>query len=257
MHEFDGNKYEKASAHQQEWGTKLIAELNLHGTERVIDLGCGSGVLTCQIAEFLPNGEVLGIDASRGMIEAALPKERSNLRFRRMDINDLDFENEFDIVFSNATLHWVKDHRRLLRDVRRALRPGGRIRFNFAGNGNCFNFFAVVRNAMAKEEFASFFVEFAWPWYMPTVQEYRDFVESSELRDVQVWGENADRLFPDAEAMIQWVDQPNLVPFLVHLDGPAKKSFRNFVVSEMIRRTRQGEGRCFETFRRINVAAAK
>ncbi len=95
-HEFDGKKYEKASDHQKEWGTKLIAELNLKGSERVLDLGCGDGSITTQIAALLPEGEVLGIDASEGMIGAALPKKRHNLNFRRLDINDLDFVEQFD-----------------------------------------------------------------------------------------------------------------------------------------------------------------
>ena len=56
-HEFDGKKYEKASAHQKEWGAKLIAEFGMKGTERVLDLGCGDGTLTVQIAERLPQGE--------------------------------------------------------------------------------------------------------------------------------------------------------------------------------------------------------
>ena len=80
-HEFDGKKYAKASAHQKEWGTRLIAELDLQGTERILDLGCGDGALSAQIADLVPDGEVVGIDASRGMIEAARPKARKNLRF--------------------------------------------------------------------------------------------------------------------------------------------------------------------------------
>jgi trans-aconitate methyltransferase len=117
-HEFDGKKYEKASAHQKEWGTKLIAELDLRGTERILDLGCGDGALSAQIADLVPHGEVVGIDASRGMIEAARSKVKKNLRFVLMDINELNYVEQFDVVFSNATLHWVKDHKRLLRSAR-------------------------------------------------------------------------------------------------------------------------------------------
>ena len=60
-HEFDGKKYERASSHQKEWGTKLIAELSLIGSEHVLDLGCGDGVLTSQIAELVPDGDVLAV----------------------------------------------------------------------------------------------------------------------------------------------------------------------------------------------------
>ena len=115
----------------------------------------------------------------------------------------------------------------------------------------------MIREAMAQEEFCSFFAGFEWPWYMPSVDEYQPLAESSGLRDVRVWGENADRYFPDAEAMIRWIDQPSLVPFLVHVADGAKESFRGFVVRRMIDETKQEDGRCFETFRRINLSALK
>jgi len=96
-HEFDGKKYEKASAHQKEWGERLIAEVSLRGTESVLDLGCGDGILTAQIADLVQQGVVLGIDASQGMIDAALSKERKNLTFCKMDINELNFVERFDL----------------------------------------------------------------------------------------------------------------------------------------------------------------
>ncbi|MDR2870610.1 MAG: class I SAM-dependent methyltransferase, partial [Deferribacteraceae bacterium] len=70
-YEFNGEAYKKASAHQEDWGKRLISELNLQGNEAVLDLGCGDGRVTAQLAELLPNGRVIGIDASKGMIESA------------------------------------------------------------------------------------------------------------------------------------------------------------------------------------------
>jgi trans-aconitate methyltransferase len=255
--EFDGEKYEKASAHQKQWGTKLIAELGLRGNERVLDLGCGDGALTAQIAALLPHGQAVGIDASKGMIDVAQQKQAANLRFMLMDINELSFLEEFDVAFSNATLHWVKDHACLLQNVRRALRAGGMLRFDFAGEGNCSCFFKVVREAMLREEFSQHFAAFQWPWYMPPVGEYEALVAKSGLREWRVWGENADRFFPDTEAMVKWVDQPSLVPFLACITGEDKAPFREFVVGRMIEETKQPAGTCFETFRRVNVFARK
>ncbi|HKI50184.1 MAG TPA: class I SAM-dependent methyltransferase [Desulfobacteria bacterium] len=85
-------------------GAKLISELSLNGNEHVLDLGCGDGTNTAMIAELLPNGQVAGIDASEGMIKAAKPKERNNLQFFIMDIDAIKFINEFDVIYSNATL---------------------------------------------------------------------------------------------------------------------------------------------------------
>ena len=257
VHEFDGRKYEKASAHQREWGARLISELSLKGDEHILDLGCGDGANTARMAELVPRGRVVGIDASRGMIEVAKPKETDNLRFILMDINALEFVDEFDVVYSNATLHWVKDHRLLLKNAHRALRNDGVLRFNFAGDGNCAHFFKVVRNAMQSEPFRSCFADFSWPWYMPSIEEYSRLVGEGELRECRVWGENADRFFPTVEALVAWIDQPSLVPFLSFLPESRKAAFRDHVVEEMIDETRRDDGRCFETFRRINLFAKK
>lgn len=257
-HEFDGTKYAQASTHQKEWGAKLIGEFELRRDEKILDLGCGDGTLTAQLAELVPQGHVVGIDASQGMIDAAQPKSRSNLRFRLMNIDALDFSAEFDIVFSNATLHWVKDHPRLYRNVRKSLRNSAWLRFNFAADGNCSNFFRVIREAMSQRTFTPYFTEFLWPWHMPAADDaYGALVRSSGLTGVRVWGENADRFFADADQMIRWIDQPSIVPFLACVPDRHKADFRDFVVKRMIEETMQSDGRCFETFRRINVAAKK
>ena len=256
-YEFDGRKYESASAHQKEWGMKIIEELDLRGTEAVLDLGCGDGTLTARIAGLVPRGEVVGIDASQGMIDVARKKEAGNLCFVLMDINDLDFTGRFDVAFSNATLHWVKDHARLLRNVRRGLRRDGVLRFNFAGEGNCSHFFKVIREAMGLPGFSRYFEDYPWPWYMPPVAEYRTLLGQGGYHDTRVWGENADRFFPGEEAMVKWIDQPSLVPFLACVAGEDKAAFRQFVVTRMLQETRQADGACFETFRRINAYARK
>lgn len=256
-HEFDGKKYTAASTHQKEWGGKLIQELSISGTEHILDLGCGDGALTAQLAALTPQGSVIGIDASRGMIEAAQSHQAENLSFKVRDINGLDFENEFDIIFSNATLHWIKNHEALLGNVLRALKSGGTLKFNFAGDGNCANFFSVVKEAIRLPQFDRYFADFEWPWYMPTVGEYERLVCRIPFFEFRVWGENADRFFPDAETMIKWIDQPSLVPFMKFVPDEHKEDFRQFVIDRMIQKICQADGRCFETFRRINVVAKK
>ncbi len=105
---FDGERYKKASKHQKEWGNRMIAGLSLNGDEHILDMGCGDGVLTEKLAARVPEGSVLGIDSSQSMISTARKLERDNLEFRLMDIEQLDFDGEFDLVFSNATVHWIR-----------------------------------------------------------------------------------------------------------------------------------------------------
>ena len=157
--EFDGEKYKKASAHQKEWGGKIIAEFSFSGDEHILDLGCGDGVLTAFLADLVPAGRVLGIDSSKNMVDTARQLEKKNLQFELLDINAIHFTAAFDLIFSNATLHWILNHTRLLNNVYRALKPGGKVRFNFAAEGNCSNFFRVIRDVMADRQFSHFFRE--------------------------------------------------------------------------------------------------
>jgi trans-aconitate methyltransferase len=255
--EFDGEKYKLASKHQKEWGNRLISELKFTGNEVILDLGCGDGVLTEQLSALVPNGKVIGMDASTGMIETAKKYEKNNLTFICKDINDMNLVNYFDIIFSNATLHWVKNHERLLKNCLIALKTNGIIRWNFAGDGNCSNFFDTVRTVMNENAFREYFIDFEWPWYMPTKEEYEVLIAKMGFSHVHVSFENADRYFSDSEEMIKWIDQPSIVPFMKHVPDEKKEDFRNTVVEMMIQRTIQPDGRCFKTFIRIDVKAIK
>ena len=89
--------------------------MSLNGNEKILDLGCGDGSLTEQLAQLVPNGKVLGIDASAGMITTAQNRVKPNLSFMQMDINTIDFQNMFDVIFSNASLHWIKNMKDFLK----------------------------------------------------------------------------------------------------------------------------------------------
>lgn len=255
--EFDGHKYRKASSHQKSWGRKIIAELQLTGHERVLDIGCGDGLLTAEIAAMLPWGSAVGIDQSQGMIDTAKKLTAANLVFELLDVNEMEYDTEFDLVLSNAALHWVTDHRSMLGKVHRCLKPGGRLRFNFAARGNCANFFRVVTEAVALPRFAHWFEGFQWPWYMPDPDEYKELVGEFEFSEIQVWGGNEDTYFPDAAAIAAWVDQPSLVPLLEVVGQEDKKAFRDWVVENLLTASRQPDGRYLEPFKRVNLFAVK
>lgn len=151
-------------------GQWLVAELLLQGNERILDLGCGDGSITRQLADRVPHGSVLGVDAAPEMLEAGRDKCGPNMTVQHLDINDLAFEAEFDVVFSNATLHWVHDHAGLLRSVHRGLRPGGILRAQFGGDANCPNLIECVQRQMATPPFPKAFAGFRWPWYFPSLR---------------------------------------------------------------------------------------
>jgi trans-aconitate 2-methyltransferase len=253
--DFDGRRYAVASKHQKEWGTGLIGELRLRGNERILDLGCGDGALTARMADLTPRGHVVGIDASPGMLREARKNSRPNLEFLLLDIRRMAFHRAFDVVYSNAALHWIKDHDDLLSRIARSLRPGGVARLSFGGDGNCPTFNRVVQAVMALPKYAVAFKGFEWPWYFPGVKDYEALARSKNFGEVRVWLENADRLFPDARTMTHWVDQPCLVPFVAQLNASKAREFRSEVIRGMIDATLQPDGRCLEQFRRLNLHA--
>ena len=255
--EFDGEKYKKASKHQKEWGNSLIGELTLKGHETILDLCCGDGRLTEQLAWLVPNGSVLGIDGSSGMIETAKQRSRDNLVFTQMDINRIHFHNEFNVFFSNATLHWIRDHKKLLYNSFMALKEGGMLLWDFAGDGNCSNFYEVVQEKIQDENYKPYFNNFEWPWYMPVKTDYEKIIAIFGFSRYNITEVNRDRYFTSPDEMIKWIDQPSIVPFINVIPNELKAIFREKIIKLMLERTLQSDGTCFETFRRIHVKAIK
>jgi len=258
--EFNPQDYIETSDPQQTWGEGLIKALNFEGHESILDLGCGDGRLTALLARQVPTGYVIGIDASRQMTAAARERHRhqTNVSFRTLDINHLCCENEFDVVFSNAALHWVHDHKQLMANVHRALKPQGLIRFNFAGKGHCIGLMQILTKTMAKPEFAPLFTDFSWPWNMATIKDTSELIVDTGFNGVKVWKENEEIRFLDQDTLVSWMDHLSLVPFLTAMkDRQQAQQFRNRVVEHMIQQMRQPDDTFVEVSCRLNVQAVK
>ena len=127
---WDPADYYEHSYPQYALALGLLERLRLNGNERTLDVGCGDGKVTAELAARVPHGSVLGIDASPDMIRFARmmfpPSAHPNLSFRCGDAAKLTFRNEFDVVVAFASLHWVKDLPSALRGIKLSLTPGGR-----------------------------------------------------------------------------------------------------------------------------------
>ena len=188
----DGNSwnprlYDDRHAFVWKHGASLVELLAPRPGERILDLGCGTGHLTAQIAE--AGAEVIGIDASAAMIDEARRQfaGRPQLRFDVADARTFADAAElageigrFDAVFSNAVLHWVRPPEDAVRNIRRALRPGGRFVAEFGGRGNCAQVIAALRSALP--EFSG--TGRLPAWYYPSVAEYSTLLEREGLETV-------------------------------------------------------------------------
>ncbi len=132
--------YAQSSDAQLKWAQELQANLNLSAYQSILDVGCGDGKISANFARLVPDGRVVAIDSSPEMIEYAITtypaSQYPNLSFACVGAQHLTFEQEFDLIFSNAALHWVDDHPAFLAGARQALRPGGRLIISCGGAGN-------------------------------------------------------------------------------------------------------------------------
>ena len=137
--------------------------------ERILDLGCGDGVLTEVIAA--SGADVLGADLSEELLPAAAAK---GLKVQRADGHALPFKGEFDAVFTNAALHWMRRPKLVIAGVHRALKPRGRFVGEFGGHGNVAAIATAIRAVSALHHGDPAKVA---PWFFPSVAEYRRLLE--------------------------------------------------------------------------------
>lgn len=139
---WDSNLYDSSHGYVSEYGKALIGYLPEDTSISLLDLGCGTGTLTAELAKRYRR--VVGVDSSADMIAKARANY-PNLELSVCDALELPYESEFDAVFSNAVFHWINDHRRLLGSIRRALKPGGMLVCEFGADGNI----AVIESAFS------------------------------------------------------------------------------------------------------------
>lgn len=161
---WDPERYARNARFVADLGTPVLGLLAPQSGERILDLGCGDGALTAKLAAL--GCQVVGVDSSDAQVAAA---RKLGLDARVIDAQQLPFSCEFDAVFSNAALHWMRRPDAVLAGVHRSLLPGGRFVAEMGGHG-CI---ASIRNALVEAlNRRGVDGESAVPWYFPTVEEY-------------------------------------------------------------------------------------
>lgn len=257
IHQFNAQDCEKAFRHWHECGRTLLGNLELTGDEHILDIGCGCGELSEELAQRVPQGSVLGIDFSDALLKCASARRQPNLRFERMEVSSIRFREEFDLIFSNSMLHWVRDHEPLLFRLRRALRPGGQLRFSFAAEGHCGTFCYLIQRALHDLEYRDFFDGFPWPWYTPSREEYEAMLWAAGFSEFHVTETEKTCCFESPDELLAWLDSPVLSPFLRVLPEALRDDFRDDVAVSVIERCRKPGGTYYERFRHLNVTAKK
>jgi trans-aconitate methyltransferase len=161
-------QYAKHARFVSTLGVPVIDLLSPKRGESILDLGCGDGALTMKLIEL--GCTVVGVDSSADMVAAA---KSLGLTAYVIDGESLRFTSEFDAVFSNAALHWMKDPEHVIAGVWRSLKPGGRFVGEFGGYGNVATIVKAIEAALSSRGLAV-----DSPWFFPRIEEYRGLLEA-------------------------------------------------------------------------------
>ena len=228
---WDAGAYAAHSRVQQLWARELIARLNLRGDERVLDVGCGDGKITAEIARALPHGFATGADASAAMIafaQTTFSPAVPNAKFlvtdaRRIAESPLAGER-FDLVFSNAALHWVDDHPAFLRGAAAVLKPGGRLAVSCGGKGNARDVFQAMVPEMKLRRWREYFRDMPRPYFFFAPADYETWLPLHGFKRIRVELAPKEALYEGAEGFATWL-RLTWLPYVQRVPADRREEF--------------------------------
>ncbi len=233
---WDAEDYAKNSSAQEIWADELIAKLALKGHESLLDIGCGDGRVTDKISRLLPSGLAVGIDRSESMIEAASKTfVRPNLFFYIMDATDIRLDRKFDMAFSNATLHWVKDHQAVLSSLKRHLNRNAKVLFQMGGRGNAAEVIEVVEEVTASSRWAQYFEGFAFPYSFYGTEDYEQWLPAAGYEAKRIELITKDMVHKSADELKGWL-RTTWFPYTDKLPREQREVFLGEVIRAYLKR---------------------
>jgi trans-aconitate 2-methyltransferase len=234
--------YAANSVVQQTWARELIARLKLRGDEHILDVGCGDGKVTAEIARAVPRGFVTGIDASAEMIgfarKAFPPSQISNLKFQICDarrIGGRDAKSQsgdagvaatriFDLIFSNAALHWVDDHPSILRGMAAVSKPGGRLIVSCGGKSNAQDVFVALRPEMRLKRWREFFRRIPKPYFFYSPADYERWLPKFGFKINTLKLAPKDATYAGADGFAAWL-RTTWLPYVQRVPEDQREEF--------------------------------
>jgi len=259
-HPWNPADYARHSQGQERWAKELFALLAPKPHERVLDIGCGDGRNTAELAAMVSEGAVVGVDRSPDMIKFAQehfpPARFPNLSFLQADASALPFDSEFDAVFSNAVLHWVLDHEPVLAGIARSLRPGGRCVLQMGGQGSGADVVRALEACLRDEEWkASPPAEIPYGFHHPS--QYCIWLQTAGLEPDSVELIEKDMVHPDVAAFTGWL-RTAWMPYTSLVSAGLRDQFLQAVTERYVAaHPPDSEGRVHVRMIRLQVLAHK
>lgn len=248
---WDASAYDTKHSFVWKYGKEVLELLAPRGGERILDVGCGTGHLTNQIAA--AGAQVIGLDKSAAMIERARALY-PDLRFEAADATSFHFDEHFDAVFSNAAIHWMKDQDAVADSISKALKPGGRFVAEFGGKGNIQKVRLALREVLDAGGYS--WNREATRRYYASIGEYASLLETHGFRvTYAVHFERPTKLDGGESGLQKWLE--------VFADNelagvPAEEREKVIrVIEQRLRADLFREGNWFLDYKRLRIVAMK
>ena len=211
---WDPERYEQFKKERYAPFEDLIRLVTVRDALRVIDLGCGTGELTRRLADALPDSDVLGIDSSAEMLTKAAARARLGLRFEQCRIEEAG--TDWDLIFSNAAIHWVDDHESLVPRLLSLLRPNGQLVVQVPSNFDHATH-TIIAEIVAEEPFREALGGWVHHWPVLPIDNYANLLYANGGTNIAVFEKVYPHVLPDADALADWMSGTALVPFMERL----------------------------------------
>jgi len=250
-HKWNAQLYNDKHAFVYDYGRSLVELLDPKPHERILDLGCGSGELTHVIKEEV--ADVVGIDKSPAMVQKA-KLQFPLTTFQVEDAVDFNFDERFDAIFSNATLHWVVDYEKAIKNIYRNLKEGGRLVVEFGGKDNIKAIIEQLRKVLLQRGYEK--QAQLQLWYFPSVGEYTSALEAANFTvTFAQWYDRPTPLADEVTGIKDWLSM-FCKPFLIGVRDSEVIDIMNEVQHNLEPKLFI-DGKWFADYKRIRVVAYK
>jgi len=251
---WDAGLYDEQNRTRVEAGLKLIAKAAIGPEEKVLDIGCGTGTLTAEMARLAHKGRVVGLDPSEDMLAMARAKASpfGNIVLIQGRAEEMSFSSEFSLAYSSNALQWVIDQDAAVKNIYSALEPGGRLAVQMPSSGFSNALIDCIRQAMediGRRE------DFHLPWYLPEREEYEEVLHKAGFRGTRVRYEDRPMTFRSSSDALDWALSAALVPYM-NLLGWREGEYFKYAVAMNFERYRSGQDIVCD-FRRLIAHAHK
>lgn len=251
---WDPDRYERFKGERTQPFWDLLDLVEPHPGGRAVDLGCGTGELTRALHRHLDAAETIGVDNSEAMLARSEAFAGDGVRFELGDIATWEDEARFDVVFSNAALHWLTDHDRVFARLAGMLELGGQIAVQMPANFDHASH-TIARDVAREEPFRAALDGYAGVTSVQPPEYYSDLLEELGFEPqhvrLQVYGHRLD----SAEGVLEWVSGTMLTDYQRRLDEALfarfRERYRELVVAAL------GPGPVFFTFKRLLMRAVR